>query len=212
MKYVLRFAAALALAVAVLGIALLPLETPIFTRVLAARYSQSAQAGLSTTQTLALAEQVRAFVVAGRGSLPPVVNGHEGFDASQVSHLGDVRTVLRRARLATLGMLIAAAVLLTVVRRLQGARAAGAAMKASAVLTVVLPLAGATAAIVDFDAFFSAFHAVFFSAGTWTFPSDSLLIRLFPEPFWLVAGASWAVSIVVFAGVLGVAGRALARR
>ena len=48
---------------------------------------------------------------------------------------------------------------------------------------------GAWAAI-DFDGLFAAFHSLFFQAGTWTFPYDSLLITLYPTAF----GWAWAAS------------------
>jgi len=69
----------------------------------------------------------------------------------------------------------------------------------------------AVAAVTDFDTFFSAFHGVFFAEGTWTFPYDSLLIRLFPEPFWAVSGASWAGLVLTIALGYGAAGAWLVR-
>ena len=60
-------------------------------------------------------------------------------------------------------------------------------------------LVAAGTAVLDFDTFFSAFHGLFFEPGTWTFPSDSVLIRLFPEAFWIAAGASWATLVLVAA-------------
>ena len=55
------------------------------------------------------------------------------------------------------------------------------------------------------DWLFTTFHGVFFAAGTWTFPSDSLLIRLFPESFWIAAAAAWAALVVLGALVLWLA-------
>jgi integral membrane protein (TIGR01906 family) len=54
-----------------------------------------------------------------------------------------------------------------------------------------------------FDATFTAFHSLFFAAGTWQFDADSNLIRLFPEPLWyesaLVAGGVIALSAIAVA-------------
>jgi integral membrane protein (TIGR01906 family) len=36
-----------------------------------------------------------------------------------------------------------------------------------------------------FDWFFTKFHTVFFSSGTWQFYTSDTLIRLFPERFWM---------------------------
>jgi uncharacterized membrane protein len=64
------------------------------------------------------------------------------------------------------------------------------------------------AGLADFDSLFAAFHVVFFREGTWIFPAESLLIRLFPLRFWVVAGAAWGAFTVVAALVLIVVGRA----
>ena len=46
-------------------------------------------------------------------------------------------------------------------------------------------------ALLDFDAAFAAFHAIFFESGTWTFAADSLIIQLFPVRFWAARGLRW---------------------
>lgn len=212
MSRLVRYMAAVALAVTALGAALLPLQSPAFTHALNDRHSQAAEAGLGREESLAVAERVRAFVVAGRGTLPEVVAGRAGFDAAQVSHLEDVRRVLSAARTATLTFGLFAAALLAVAVRRGGRMEAGRALIAAAALTIGLPLVAATAAVIDFDSFFAAFHSLFFRSGTWTFPSESLLIRLFPEPFWIGAGVAWAAVLGLIAVVFGVVGSRLARR
>ena len=61
-------------------------------------------------------------------------------------------------------------------------------------------------------AFFSAFHGLFFAEGTWTFPSDSVLIRLFPESFWTMAGVTWAALVGLIARGYGLASWVLGTR
>ena len=82
-------------------------------------------------------------------------------------------------------------------------------MNVAAVLLVVAVGVAVVAAVTSFDAFFTAFHGLFFAAGTWTFPADSLLIRLFPEPFWEASGAAWAALVLAGAGLLALAARLL---
>lgn len=60
-------------------------------------------------------------------------------------------------------------------------------------------------AVIAWDAFFTAFHQVFFESGTWRFAFSDTLIRLFPERFWFDAAltigiltALGAVIIVAF--------------
>ena len=65
---------------------------------------------------------------------------------------------------------------------------------------------GRSAGLVNFDALFTWFHGLFFAAGTWEFPADSLLIELFPDGFWVAAGVTWAALVASGGLVLAVAG------
>jgi uncharacterized membrane protein len=87
-------------------------------------------------------------------------------------------------------------------------RALARGMRAGALGVLGLVVFAGMAAVLDFSMFFAAFHGLFFAAGTWQFPYDSLLIRLFPERFWTTAGASWAVLAACGAGLLFLASRA----
>jgi len=189
----------LIVSVLAIGVAVMVLSAPWFTRALASRVSQWEQAGLARQASLLLAEDVRAFVIDGAGTLPERVNGREGFDASAVSHLADVNSVIGGATMATgvCAALVVAWVALSMRRRRWVQLRDG--LRSGAVTSVVLVALAALAGFADFDSFFSAFHGLFFAAGTWTFPSDSLLIQLFPEPFWIASGAAWAALVVGFA-------------
>ena len=87
----------------------------------------------------------------------------------------------------------------------------GVALKVGAAVSAVFVLLAAAAAVFDFSAFFTAFHGLFFEAGTWTFPYDSLLIRLFPESFWVAAGVGWAALVLTIAGAYWIVGWRLAQ-
>ena len=65
-------------------------------------------------------------------------------------------------------------------------------------LTVALVALIGIFAGVSFWQFFTLFHGLFFSGGSWLFEYSDTLIRLFPLPFWENA--------FLFAGVLDVAG------
>lgn len=40
-------------------------------------------------------------------------------------------------------------------------------------------------AVLDFDFLFNGVHGLFFAEGTWTFSGESMLIKLYPERFWV---------------------------
>jgi integral membrane protein (TIGR01906 family) len=210
-------AAALALAGFVLallavGVSLLPTLHPAMTANLVHRYASTQDAGLSKARVLELAEQVRGFVVDGRpDTLPAEVDGRSGFDDAAVSHLRDVRGVLFGAR-ALVGVLALVAIALggMLFSRKRFAEISSAMLWGSGLTLGGMALA-ATAAAADFSATFALFHGVFFSAGTWTFSADALLIQLFPVEFWSTMGAIWATLAGVLGLALGVAGWLLRR-
>ncbi|UXN33583.1 DUF1461 domain-containing protein [Glutamicibacter sp. M10] len=52
------------------------------------------------------------------------------------------------------------------------------------------------AALMGWENFFTQFHALFFSQGTWTFSVKDTLIRLYPEQFWVDSAIGIAVLVV----------------
>lgn len=202
----------LALAIFLLGASVVPLTIPAFTRIVASRTSLARDAGLSQERILQIAERVREFVVdSDAPSLPSTVDGRAGFDEQAVSHLLDVRRVLAASRIATgvLALVLALGLAFEVARRRTNRIAD--ALSAGAVSSVVLVALCGLAATVNFETFFAVFHGLFFAAGTWTFPYDSLLIQTFPELFWASAGGAWAVLVLTGAGLLSLCGRVLRR-
>lgn len=201
-----------ALALFLLGASVVPLTIPAFTRIVAARTSLGQEAGLSQERMLQIAEAVRHFVVdTDAPPLPTTVDGRAGFDEAAQSHLLDVRRVLMFSRFASGALAIVLMLGLAYeVARKRTNRIADV-LAAGAVCSVALVAACAVAAFSDFESFFTAFHGLFFSAGTWTFPYDSLLIQAFPEPFWTTAGAVWGGLVLAEAGLLVVGAWALKR-
>lgn len=109
-----------------------------------------------------------------------------------VSHLADCIPVFVTAQGATVFAAIAALAGLVWLGVCRGRKAVGQTMILGACVPLTLLLAIGLWALVDFDGLFAAMHGLFFSAGTWTFPNDSLLIRLFPEAFWAAMAGLWA--------------------
>lgn len=192
-----------------LGVTLVPLTSPAYTDALVRPEEVSERTGLSGSVARQMAQRVREFVSepGGRG-LPARVDGRPGFDASMVSHLRDVRAVLAGARLATGGLAAVLAVWVFAGIGLGRWRALASGLRAGGVLAMGLPLLVGLWGLIDFDGLFTVFHMLFFAAGTWTFPADSLLIQLFPERFWITSAVVWAVLVVVAgAGLLAASTR-----
>jgi integral membrane protein (TIGR01906 family) len=200
--------AAVLWAALITGSAVIALTTPVFTSSMNAVLKIPQSAGLSTADAVRLAGDVRELVADREyDPLPSTWAGSPAFDQAAVSHLLDVRRVISAARLATgLSALFLAMYAVYCIAKKRFARLA-VGMRSGAVLTAVLIVCALVAAFSDFTWFFTAFHGLFFAAGTWTFPADSLLIRLFPERFWMASGAAWAALMAVGAGLLAVVAR-----
>jgi len=199
---------ALLIAAAVVGLALWPLTTPACVRGLVVLAGSEKLTGLDRELTLSTAEAVRHFVTdRGAPALPAEVGGVPGFDAEAVSHLVDVRTVLVPSRTIAL---VAAALALAWgalrVRGRQGRRLVGSALRTAGWLLIAGGGLALLIGALDFEAFFAAFHSLFFAPGSWTFPADALLIRVFPLPFWISAGVLWAAFVLAAAVALIVIG------
>lgn len=204
--------AAVALAVFAIGLAVVPLTLPVATRLASAAFSDAEQAGLPRARMMQLAEGVRAYVTGAlpaEKTLPANVDGRPGFDAAAVSHLTDVRSVLRGEGIATgllAGVVTVWMAILLARRHLDGI---ASALRLAARIDIALVAILSAWAVVNFEGFFSAFHGLFFSAGTWTFPYDSLLIELFPEGFWIAGGIGWGVLVIGLGTLYALAARAL---
>lgn len=150
--------------------------------------------GLSPGERLELArEGIRSIWPVGPGSELLVQArlpwGEPAFTAGEVTHMEDVRGVVRGALLL---WLVAVVVLAGSVARLRsrgGSDAVRRALRGGAVATVVALLAVGFFALVSFDTFFRSFHELLFEPGSWEFAADSTLISLYPSRFWATATA-----------------------
>lgn len=121
---------------------------------------------------------------------------------SELSHMADVRRVMDGffwAQAVALVALLAGGVVLW---RAGASRHLAAGMRRGVLATVALMGLILVSAAVDFDAFFTLFHRLFFREGTWVFYYDDTLIQLYPLPLWVTAVTAVAVTILAEAGVL----------
>lgn len=165
--------------------------------------------GFTTTERLEHAVDNIRFL---RGSYPVsfLENQRHGkeplYDLREISHMKDVQQVFQGVWktgkvIAVLFFVLAGvmvanssyrALLYTALER-GGELAAG-------IVTVIGLLA-----IIGWNQWFTTFHQVFFPPGTWTFSTNSTLIRLFPINFWfdsaLTASSITLIGVLVFAFV-----------
>lgn len=109
----------------------------------------------------------------------------------EIAHLDDVNSVVHRVLPALFGVVVLTVFCLLVVLRTCGPRAFGKPLAWAGGAVIALFVILASWALIDFNGLFAAFHVLFFAAGTWTFPSDSLLICMYPQGFWSGMGVVW---------------------
>ena len=127
------------------------------------------------------------------------VDGDVGLD--EIAHLYDVREIF--AATWTAGIIAACVVLgaFTYQWRKGWKREQRRSLMIAGGLCIALPLVLGISAAFAFTMAFEFFHRLFFADGTWTFPSNSLLIQTFPEPFWMYISAMW-MALVVICGIV----------
>ncbi|MCH8563830.1 DUF1461 domain-containing protein [Nesterenkonia sp. YGD6] len=130
--------------------------------------------------------------------------GEQLFTEGEVAHMVDVKFVVLWAMLIGVLLLVITLILALLLRAWRpGGVARG--LFAGAWVTLGLIIAVAVLAIIDWQLFFAEFHRIFFADGTWTFPTDSTLIQLYPEQFWIDAGVAVVALAVLFALILLIA-------
>ena len=205
---VTRALTAIATAIVILAISIVPFLTPAW---ISFEQGRSGAAGLTgydeATLNRVTGSIVRDLVLGGDFGV--TIDGAPVLTDSERGHMRDVRGVFVGFGLLAL---IGAAILALAARRVSTPEARAAARRAvrdgARALAVAVAALGVLA-IVAFDAAFELFHRLFFASGTYTFdPRTSRLVQLFPESFWSdTAIAVGVVAIVVALGVQTFAAR-----
>lgn len=128
-------------------------------------------------------------------------DGKPVFTDGEIAHMSDVKG------LVTLLFFIAiTGMILSLISAVYLGRKYGPglhhAMRWSGIVTLVLFAVLTVVALLGWDQFFTGFHDMFFSSGTWQFYLDDSLIRLFPPQFWIDAGVFVAGFVVLISILL----------
>lgn len=114
-------------------------------------------------------------------------DGDSAFTTKEISHMEDVRDLVRIVLALWLAaILLAGAALFTFVRDGLGRRALEAIGK-GALLTLAVMAVLFLGSLVAFEPLFDGFHAIFFEGDSWKFKDFYTLRRIYPDAFWVNA-------------------------
>lgn len=129
------------------------------------------------------------------------------FPQTALSHLADCTPLFTTGKISV-GVICGAGIIgLILLGIFWGRRYVGKAMIGASGLLIILLIVFGIWALVDFNSLFTLMHLALFPQGNWTFPSDSLLIRLFPEAFWLMMAVLWLAVSIALSLIVGILGR-----
>lgn len=123
-------------------------------------------------------------------------NGVPVFTTGEISHMADVKSLVSLLYLIGVVGFILVLVFMLIMSRASGP-GIHLAVRLGAIFTLVAGIGVAVLALTGWDDFFTSFHQMFFSSGTWQFYLDDSLIRLFP-------GAFWTDSAIAVGAIVGV--------
>ena len=118
-----------------------------------------------------------------------------------VQHLYDVRAVFVQLWNVARVLLVILVLLLTSSFWFKWGRWIRLSTRMASWMCLVLPVLVGFIVLVAFGPLFHLFHEILFPQGNWQFPSDSLLIQVFPQLFWVVS-ALFLLAFILIVGVL----------
>ncbi len=130
-----------------------------------------------------------------RGELnDAALNGLGVYNERELAHMRDVQNIAVPVLWLDYGLGALIGIALLVLWRTGRFAYARRALFSGAVVTLAIFAALGLFALLAFNAFFVAFHRVFFVGDSWMFPYTDSLIQFYPQPFWVDA----SLGIVVF--------------
>jgi integral membrane protein (TIGR01906 family) len=187
---------ALATAVVIVAISILPFLTPAWVDFDQGWTGATDLTGFTHDELRSATDSILADLVVGPPDFDVMVRGVPVLSERERSHMRDVRGVF--GGFALLAVLAGAGLVAAYAgaRRLGHPERAWSAIRSGARgLAVGVVIAGVVA-VFAFDAAFEVFHELFFPGGTYTFdPATDRLVQLFPFDFW--SETTMAVGLVI---------------
>jgi len=162
--------------------------------------------GLSTEQRIEMAGVCVHYLITGADlselealTLP---DGNPAFNSRELRHMDDVQRVYRGVSIAGIAaamVAVASAAVLLLLERPRRHLALGLLRGGGLTLAILAAVAAYMA--LNWTAFFTDFHRLFFEGESWLFDYSDTLIRLFPVRFWIDV-ATLIVALVVVGAVL----------
>jgi integral membrane protein (TIGR01906 family) len=191
-RRVTLFLIAVATAIVIVAVAILPFLTPQWVAFEQARSEATAWTGFTPEQLRIATDAILSDLVFG-GAFDVEINGTPVLTDREQAHMADVRTVFR-------GLWILAsisAVILVMASWRSDRVGTWRAVRGGALgLTVGVVVVGVVG-LLAFDQLFEIFHRVFFPAGSYLFdPKSDRLVQLFPFQFWQETAIAAGVVII----------------
>jgi integral membrane protein (TIGR01906 family) len=199
---------ALATAVVIVAISILPFLTPAWVDFDQGWTGAIGLTGFTHDELRSATDSILADLVVGPPDFDVAVRGVPVLNEREQAHMRDVRGVF--GGFAILSVLAAVGLVAAYLgaRRLGHPERAWSAIRSGARGLAVGVVVAGVIAFFAFDAAFEAFHQLFFPGGTYTFnPATDRLVQLFPFDFWsettMAVGLVILVLTVVVAKVAG---------
>ncbi|HET7702007.1 MAG TPA: DUF1461 domain-containing protein [Candidatus Limnocylindrales bacterium] len=205
-------ATAVAAAVVVIAIAILPFLTPAWVAFEQGRTNATALTGFSEADLRTATNAILHDLVLGPPEFAVEIAGAPVLDERERSHMRDVRGVFGAFGLLAAAAAVGLVVLIAGARRMGHPERAWSAIGAGMRWLISGIVVAAAVATVAFDAAFEIFHRLFFPGGSYTFdPGTDRLVQLFPFAFWSETTIALGGVIVALALVVALAARRASR-
>lgn len=168
-------------------------STPATTYILSSLFGNIDGSSLSMNELTEYAVETYWLTVYG-------VETHVPLEQNALAHLQDVKNVVLPVLPSLLMLYVATIALGVMLAKKRGAHSLSYPLIVGSSIVLFTFAALGIWGVIDFYSLFASIHEVFFTEGTWTFPSESLLIRMYPLPFWVGMGIVWISVSVLLSG------------